>query len=274
MRLILKIAEISQKIRSDRIDLYSAHSSFFMIMSFFPFIMFLFSVMRYTPIQESVILTFIHDIIPSMMQPVAISITKEIYSSSSFALLSVTAVSALWSSGKGFVSIIKGLNTVYNTGGETRNYFILRLHAIIYTLIFVVIIILMLLAMVFGNRVLNFFSANWPFIGLIMAFFLNLRVVIFMLILIAFFTIVYRFIPNRKSKLRRELPGAIFSGAGWVGFSALFSIYVDHSSGFSSTYGSLATLVIIMLWLYVCMTILFLGAELNTLLYKRWDRQR
>lgn len=69
------------------------------------------------------------------------SIINEIYHSSSFTLLSVTAVSAIWAAGKGFVSIIQGLNDVYDTGGESRNYFILRIHAMLYTIALIVVII-------------------------------------------------------------------------------------------------------------------------------------
>lgn len=270
--IIYAISVFAKKIQKDKIDLYSGQASLFLIMSCFPFIMVLFCILQYTSIKESFLLQLVHDVIPAIVQPMLITMVNEIYSSSSVTLLSVTAVSAIWVSGKGFVSIMKGLNTVYETGGETRNYFILRLHAIIYTLILIVIIIFILLAMVFGNRMLAFFNANWPFIGKVISFFLNFRVLIFMVLLMIFFTIIYRFVPNRKSKLRYEIPGAIFAGAGWVLFSELFSIYADHSSGFTTTYGSLATLVIIMLWIYTCMMILFIGAEINFFLYHIWQK--
>lgn len=82
-------------------------------------------------------------------------------------------------------------------------------------------------------------------------------------VLTLFSLVLYIVVPNRKSRIKYELPGAIFTALGWTIFSYVFSIYVDMSTGFAITYGSLATLVFIMLWLYACMNVLFIGAEMN-----------
>ena len=60
-----------------------------------------------------------------------------------------------------------------------------------------------------------------------------------------------------------ELPGAVFTAIGWMVVSWIFSVYVDIFKGFSSMYGSLTTIVLIMLWMYFCMYSLLLGGELN-----------
>ena len=73
-------------------------------------------------------------------------------------------------------------------------------------------------------------------------------------------------LPNRKSHIFRELPGAIITAGGWLLFSYLFSYYIDNMGNYSYTYGSLAALAICMLWLYFCMYILFIGAEINMIL--------
>lgn len=268
MKLIYAVLSISKKITKDKVNLYSATSSFFIIVSFFPFIMLLFNILKYTSINESYVLTLISEVIPQKVQPLVISIIDEIYNSSSFTLLSVTAVSALWAAGKGFVSVIQGLNDVYDTGGETRNYFMLRIHAVVYTLVLFVMIVMSLILMVFGNNIMIFLDANWPILGDIVSMFLEFKIFIFVAILTAFFLMVYKFVPNRKTRFIRELPGALFSSIGWIGFSMIFSVYVDFSSGFATTYGSLATLVFIMLWLYTCMFILFLGGEINSFFSK------
>lgn len=263
MKLILMIADIVKKVKKDKINMYSAQSSFFIIVSFFPFIMLLLCILNYTSITESYLLTLVYELLPSKTQPLIISIINEIYHSSSFTLLSVTAVSAVWAAGKGFVSIIQGLNDVYDTGGESRNYFILRIHAMLYTMAFIVIIIFSLVLMVFGNRLMAFINLHWPFFGSIIHFVLRFRLLIFIGVLSLFSFVLYVVVPNRRACLKKELPGALFSGLGWSVFSYAFSIYVDMSTGFAVTYGSLATLVFIMLWLYACMNVLFIGAEIN-----------
>ncbi len=263
MKLILMIAEIVQKVKKDKVNMYSAQSSFFIIVSFFPFIMLLLCILNYTNITESYLLTLVYELLPVKTQPLIISIINEIYHSSSFTLLSVTAVSAIWAAGKGFVSIIQGLNDVYDTGGESRNYFILRFHAMLYTIALIVIIIFSLVLMVFGNRLLDLINTHWPFVGSAIQFALKFRFLIFIGVLTLFSLILYIVVPNRKSKIKYELPGAAFTALGWSIFSYVFSIYVDMSTGFAITYGSLATLVFIMLWLYACMNVLFIGAEIN-----------
>jgi membrane protein len=83
-----------------------------------------------------------------------------------------------------------------------------------------------------------------------------------LIILLVFFLIIYVVIPNRKTKVMNELPGAMVCAGGWMGFSYAFSYYIDHSN-YSSMYGSLTTIVLFMLWMYFCMYILFIGAEIN-----------
>ena len=152
---------------------------------------------------------------------------------------------------------------MYDTGGESRNYFVLRFHAMLYTIALIVIIIFSLVLMVFGNRLLDLINVHWPLVGSAIQFILRLRFLIFIGVLTLFSLVLYVVVPNRKSKIRHELPGAVFTALGWSIFSYVFSIYVDMSKGFAVTYGSLATLVFIMLWLYACMNVLFIGAEIN-----------
>lgn len=270
MKLFLMIMEFADKVKKDRINMYSAQSSFFIIVSFFPFLMLLLCLLNFTNITESYLLSLVYNMLPSKTQPLIISMINEIYHSSSFTLISVTAVSAIWAAGKGFVSIIQGLNDVYDTGGETRNYFVLRIHATLYTLVLLLIIISTLVLMVFGNRLLTFIEVHWALLGSVIRFLLRFRILIFIAVLSLFLLLLYKVVPNRKTKFRNELPGAVFSGLGWSIFSYVFSLYVDMSSGFAVTYGSLATLVFVMLWLYFCMNVLFIGAEINYFIQKKW----
>lgn len=80
------------------------------------------------------------------------------------------------------------------------------------------------------------------------------------------FLIMYIFIPDRKTNLIAELPGAVTASVGWILFSTFYSIYTNFSPRFSSMYGTLSTLVFALVWLYFCMIIIFLGAELNIIL--------
>ena len=81
-----------------------------------------------------------------------------------------------------------------------------------------------------------------------------------------FTMMIYKFLPNHIVQLKVQLMGAAFSAVGWMIVSWIFSVYLDIFKGFSSMYGSLTTIVLIMLWLYFCMYILLLGGEVNVIL--------
>lgn len=72
---------------------------------------------------------------------------------------------------------------------------------------------------------------------------------------------MYKFIPNRKATFRSQLPGAVLCAVCWSAFSFGFSLYVDSYSGFSNMYGSMTTIVLILLWLYFCMMFVMIGAR-------------
>lgn len=142
----------------------------------------------------------------------------------------------------------------------------------LYTLGFAALLIITLILLVFGNQLYNFIMAQLPFLSDLALVIMSLRSLVTMAILTVFFLLMYLVIPNRKSHFLQELPGAILTAGGWLGFSFLFSFYIDHMKGFSYTYGSLTTLAVCMLWLYFCMYILFIGAEVNMLLTTGRDK--
>ena len=83
--------------------------------------------------------------------------------------------------------------------------------------------------------------------------------------LVLFFEMVYIAVPDRKSGIIEELPGALISAVGWIGFSYLYSFYIDNFSNYANIYGSLTAVVLMMLWLYFCMYIMLFGAEVNVI---------
>lgn len=96
---------------------------------------------------------------------------------------------------------------------------------------------------------------------------------LFPCVLMVIFLCMYKYVPNRKTTFFNELPGAVFAATGWFLFSYFYSVYVNHSPNFSLMYGSLSTLVFALMWMYFCMIIVFLGAELNMISYKKAFRR-
>ncbi len=254
-----------RKIRDDHVSAFSAQAAFFIIISFFPFIMFLLSIVPFFSLKESTILNLVIQIFPKAFNSLIVLVVTEIYHrTNSGTLISITAITALWSAGKGFLAIMKGLNSVYGIQ-ETRKSILLRIISTIYTLIFAIMLIATIILFIFGNKLYIWIEMRFPVLQDLALLIISLRTIVGLIILLVFFLVIYIAIPNRKTKLSNELPGALVCSAGWMGFSYAFSYYIDHYSNYASMYGSLTTIVLFMLWMYFCMYILFIGAEINLL---------
>ena len=123
--------------------------------------MLLLSLIRYTPITEQDLINTTLAITPNTLDPLIEQIISEMYNQSNFAILSITAITAVWSASKGILAIIRGLNSVFGID-EKRNYITLRVIASFYTIILVLLIVLSLGVMVFGNSILRLFEKNLP----------------------------------------------------------------------------------------------------------------
>ena len=213
-------------------------------------------------------MTAVLQVFPSSVEELIRSIVLEVYTRSG-SIIPITILVALWSAGKGVLSVTSGLNCIYDNT-ETRNYLYLRIRASFYTVIFILAIILSLVLSVFGNSISMMVYEHVPFLSKVVDFIIRIRTVVTLVVLTVFWDLVYKFLPNRKNMakttLKRQLPGALFTASGWLLISFFFSVYLDVFTGFSSMYGSLTTIILIMLWLYVCMYIILLGGEVNALL--------
>lgn len=261
-KLYHTIMGITHKLQRDYISVFSAQAAFFIILSFFPFIMFLLTLIQFLPIQEHVMMKTFNELLPKALNSYIVLIISEVYDHTSTTIISITALTALWSASKGFLGLVRGLNSVYNIH-ETRRYFRLRFISTLYTLAFTILLIFTLILLVFGNQLYLWIENNAPGVIDVALLIISLRAIVTLLLLTFFFELMFVVIPNRKTTILAELPGALLAAAGWLGFSYLYSFYIDNMENFTSTYGSLTAIVLLLLWVYFCMYILFIGAEVN-----------
>lgn len=248
--------------RDDHVGAYAAQTAYFIMLSFFPFIILLVTLIRYTSITPADVYEAARAIFPASMDSFILSLINEVYSKTAVTV-SVSAIVAAWSAGKGFLALMRGMNTIYNVE-ERRNYIILRLRSALYTVVFVIAIILSLVVLVFGNSIHEAAVEHMPFLAVVTGMIVRLKGIVGVCFLTVVFMLLYRFVPNRRARLLSQAPGALFSSVCWYLFSIGFSIYVEYSPGISNMYGSLTTIVLVMLWLYFCMYIILLGAEINS----------
>lgn len=255
-----------------RVPLYAANASFYLVLSVFPAILFVLALLPHTGLTEAHLLSALHGVIPSVFEPALEWVIRDLGSNSSLTLIPVSAIMAIWSSSRGVYCIKTGLNAIYGER-ESRGYVYTRLVSVLYTVLLLAALLLTLVLHVFGSQLTAWIAGKHVPILRLLSRVLRFRgLVLFALLTLLFWAILCVF-PNRRIPLLRALPGAAGASLGWLVFSSLFSVYVQHFGSYSVFYGSLAGIAMAMLWLYVCMSILFYGGVLNCLLFERRSQQ-
>lgn len=249
---------------------YAAQAAYFFVLSMIPIILLLLTMVQFTSLTKDYIMNAVLQVFPTTVEGLIESIVDQVYSQSG-TIIPITVLVALWSAGRGVLSITNGLNCVYESR-ETRNYVYLRIRASLYTVIFLMAIILSLVLSVFGNRIAIMLNQHFPVLVRLIDMVIRSRTLITLCILTLFWDTVYKYLPNRKNigktTMKKQLPGAIFTACAWQVISFVFSIYLDIFTGFTTMYGSLTMIILIMLWLYMCMYVILLGGEVNALLQR------
>lgn len=244
------------------VPVYAAHAGYFMILSLFPMLVLLLSLLRYTGIAVQTLTDALEGVIPQALMQSAKRLILTTYQSTSGTVVSVSVVTGLWSASRGIYGLRKGLNAIYHVR-EDRGYFYTRAVSSVYTILFLLVLLLTLTISLFGTELSRLLAAS------ILPELMDLRFVLLLLVQTALFTAIYMVLPNRKNRLGNSLPGAILASVGWLGFSNLYSVYVEHFAGLSSIYGSVYAVALSMLWLYCCVSIVFYGGALNYYLQSR-----
>lgn len=271
-KIIFTVLPFTQQISRDRVSVYSAQAAFFIIISAVPLVMLVLSLLQFVmPMSQSELSMLAIEVLPLSLRSYVVRIIDELYTQTSVPLISITALSTLWAASRSLYALTCGLNEVYKTS-ETRNYFELRFSAIFYTLFLIAMVIFSLVLLVFGNKIQFFIEGHLPILADFSAYIISIRTILSIILMTIGFALMYKILPNTRSHFRHQLPGAVFACLGWMIFSLAYSIYIDNFSNFSYTYGSLAAIVFMMLWLYSCMKIFLIGAEINMWLLSRSHR--
>lgn len=270
MNLKKQIGPAIDRVRAMQIPVYAGNASFFLLLSLFPILSLFLSLLPYTPLTVQTLLVFCEELVPAWMQAPLAYLIRTIYASSSAAIVSLSAVLTLWSASKGMLSLLYGLNAVAEVR-ETRSYVRRRLLCMLYTVGMLLALFLTLGLYAGGQALLAALIARgFSPAGVLEPVLRHLHLYSLVL-LTALFSAVFLALPNRRQRLFRVLPGAAAAAGAWVIFSEGYSFYVNHIAKASALYGSLSVLLLMLLWLYACISILFYGALFNCVLFD-WKR--
>lgn len=263
---LLPIKPMLDNMEKDHINELSAQCSYYVILSFIPFVILLLTLIQYTAIQPEQLFDIISKFIPSSMNEMVLGIVREVYSKS-VGTISISLIFTLLSAYRGLFALIKGLHLIYNYSDHKRKSMLyLRIMSILKTVVFIVLVTIGAVILVFGSSIVSTIQEKF---GLFENYTIVYRLLTQLaLAFIAFiiFLLLYKFMPGYKITFKSQVPGAIFSSVALIVISFVFSKYLDIFKGFSITYGSLTVLMLIMMWTYSCFYVIFLGAEINKFL--------
>lgn len=265
MKTVKRILGIANIINSDNVFVFAAQAAFYIIIASIPSIMMLLSLTRFIlPISENDILSAAFPLIPEIIKTPVTRIVSELFNNSTFSIASITALSAFWSVSRGVAAVERGTRNVYHT--PPRDGFLRGIMAsFLYTLIFILLIIVFLATIVFGSSIIDFLQLKSGVLHLIFGRSFVPKWIFTYAMMTLLFAFLYSAFSGRNLKFKCHFPGAIFASGGWLIFSVLFSFYIENFANYSYIYGSLAAIVLMMLWIYFCMVIFLLGGEVNKL---------
>ncbi len=262
---------VIRSIMDMQIPVYAANACYFLVLMVFPALLLILASLRYTSFSANDLIEVLETVLPAALMPAAERLIVNTYYNSSGMVISVSAVTALWSSSRGVYGLLTGLNHIYGVR-EDRGYFYTRLISVVYTFAFLLVLIMTLVLHVFGKSIALWLdSLNLPVLDWLVHI-IDVRFMILLFLQILVFTGIYMVLPNRRNRFWSSLPGAAVVAVGWQIFSNLFSEYVQRLHVYTNIYGSVYAIALGMLWLYICVTILLLGGLLNRII-SFWQRE-
>jgi membrane protein len=173
--------------------------------------------------------------------------------------LVISILLALWSASGGTSNLMAAVNVAYDEQ-ETRNFVKLRGTALLLTLLAIVFVLLTLALVAVVPALLNALQLG-TFINVVVQV---VRWVLLVVLIVVALAVVYRLAPDRDApQFRWTSAGALVAGVLWIIGSVAFSVYVNNFGSYNKTYGALAGVVVLLLWLYLTSYIILLGAEIN-----------
>ncbi len=259
-------------LRRDQLSVYAAQASFFLLLSAIPLLVLILNVSHFLAGSSvNYFIGMLRAAVPADFHEALDTLLDQLEATGGIPLLSITAFTALWSASRGMAALERGLGGVY---GIDMNHGFFRniLRSLLYTAVFILLIPATLLLLVFGAQIADFIMSALPALESPITRLMEARGLLMFLFLSLFFSLEHHIIlrhDRRSGRMPLYLPGAMLSAAGWMLFSYLYSLYIRYFPRSAQLYGSLALLVILMLWLYFCMIIFLCGAEVNKLI-NRW----
>ncbi|AYW51102.1 YihY/virulence factor BrkB family protein [Tetragenococcus halophilus] len=250
-----------ERVKISEFTTYSIVVAYYLLLSLFPLLITVGNILPFLSIDPSFVLPYIQEIMPSTIYQFLGPAIKDLLTQSSGGLLSISAITTIWSASKSINALQKAMNK--SLGVEQRTGIVARILSVLVLILFLFAMVALSLIIGAGQVLLD---AIQPIFAIPDSFVNIFQTVKWPLTFVALFllmAIIYWMIPNVKMKLRSVLPGAIFATIGWLLLSQVFGLYARYFATTVSGYQIIGSFVVLMLWLNFAAMIIILGSVLN-----------
>lgn len=250
-----------KRIYGDDVPGLAAQLAYFFLLSLFPFLIFLVAIIPYLPLSQQDILSVVRSYAPQDSMKIIEDNLNEVMKGNG-KLLSFGIIATIWSASNGINGVVRAFNKAYDVV-ENRHFLVARGMSIILTVAMIFVFVVALLLPVFGKQIGLFLTSHFGLSDEFMNVWNMLRWLISSLVLFFVLTMLYWIAPNKKISCLSVLPGSLVATVGWSLVSLGFSFYVDKFGNYTSTYGSLGGIIVLMVWFYLSGFIIIIGGEIN-----------
>ena len=268
---------IYDEIKEDAIVTRANSMAFSFFLAIFPGLIMLISLLPYFPISMDffgTLQTSIKQIMPGSAGDLIFKTVKDIATIPKEGLLSFGFVLAIWFASNGMLSMMHGLEKDYPSTFKQRGDFRKRLIAIQLTFLVAFVLVSSMLLVILGNTILDFVFHYIKVHMLTQITFSVLRWLVVLLLFYTTFSTIYRFGSSTWRPISFFNPGAMLATVLSIATSWGFSFYVDNFGSYNKLYGSIGTLIVLMIWIQLNCLILLIGFELNAGIAVLRDRRR
>ena len=247
---------------------YAGSATLFLLTASFPLLMWVLMLVNLLPgFSVEGVAELLADFMPQIpaVQTSILQLLQNLSGQSAQFAASLAVLTTIVSASGGISALQIGLQRL--TPGSKRT-FLNRLLAIGYTFVFELLLLVMLalqgMKSLFARfaDTLPFFRHYAPIVHQLQRI-ASIGQIVAVPLLFGLLLLIYTYVPGGRRTLRSQLPRAVFATAGWLIFSRVFSFYIVHFWRLSYIYGSLTAVILVILWLYVIINLLFIGAGLN-----------
>lgn len=268
MDLIKNTKQILTRFFAERFYDQSAQMAYYLMLSLFPFLIFLFSLMGFLQVNPNNILEMIEPFAPQETYIVVRNTLDNILDKGRGELLSFSLVATFWLASMAIQSLVRSLNKAYKIRRKQSFFLQGIISDLLLTLGFMIILSLSLLVPIIEDIVRTFVLTQVKVGELWYLLWFLTRWGLGTLFLYLFFTTLYKVVPSIRVPWRGVFPGAMFATIGWQVVSIGFSKYVAVSN-YSEFYGQLGSIIVLMVWFYLTAVVLLIGGLINALVYKK-----